>query len=188
MNHPRILTLTISLLATILSASSASASSINQPYAGQELRNIKSLDSTEVAGLLQGRGMGLAKPAELNHYPGPKHVLDLGDTLQLNDHQRRATQSLFDRMLREARPLGSQIVDREKQLDELFASGKATEEQLQSLLLEIGRLRSQLRFVHLRAHVAQRALLSAKQIEHYDAARGYHGGGHGQHSQHHEHH
>ena len=41
------------------------------PYAGQESREIKSLSPAEVDGYLAGAGMGFAKAAELNGYPGP---------------------------------------------------------------------------------------------------------------------
>src|SRR4030065_1872841 len=52
------------------------------PYAGQETRGIKSLSDREVQEYLAGRGMGLAKAAELNNYPGPAHVLELSDRLR----------------------------------------------------------------------------------------------------------
>src|SRR5580658_1033453 len=53
-------------------------------YAGQQMRDIKALSSDDVADLLAGRGMGLAKPAELNHYPGPAHLLEMKDQLGLS--------------------------------------------------------------------------------------------------------
>lgn len=39
--------------------------------------------------------MGFAKAAELNSYPGPKHVLDLGDRLKLTTQQRQQVQAIF---------------------------------------------------------------------------------------------
>jgi hypothetical protein len=35
----------------------------------------------------------MAKAAELNGYPGPKHVLELAQQLQLTDAQRRDVQA-----------------------------------------------------------------------------------------------
>src|ERR1700757_2891750 len=58
-----------------------------QPYAGQQKREIKALSEEDVAGYLGGAGMGYAKAAELNGYPGPMHVLELGDRLELTDEQ-----------------------------------------------------------------------------------------------------
>lgn len=47
------------------------------PYAGQQTRTIKALSDDEIAALRNGEGMGMAKAAELNGYPGPIHVLSL---------------------------------------------------------------------------------------------------------------
>jgi hypothetical protein len=60
-----------------------------QPYAGQHQREIKALSADEIKQYLAGAGMGYAKSAELNHYPGPGHALELADKLGLSDGQRR---------------------------------------------------------------------------------------------------
>jgi hypothetical protein len=44
----------------------AGAFAADQPYAGQQARNIKALSDQEIADYLQGYGMGLSKVAELN--------------------------------------------------------------------------------------------------------------------------
>src|SRR5262249_1929289 len=49
----------------------------SNPYAGQQSRSIKALSEDDIAALLKGAGIGLAKAAELNGYPGPAHVLAL---------------------------------------------------------------------------------------------------------------
>ena len=51
--------------------------------------DIKSLSQDEQSALLAGRGMGLARPAELNGYPGPTHVLELAAQLDLNASSAR---------------------------------------------------------------------------------------------------
>ncbi len=38
-------------------------------------------------GLENGEGMGIVKYAELNGYPGPKHVLELVNELRLTEEQ-----------------------------------------------------------------------------------------------------
>ncbi len=53
------------------------------PYAGEQSRSIKSLSKEDVADYIDGKGMGFAKAAELNGYPGPKHVLELAEQLAL---------------------------------------------------------------------------------------------------------
>jgi Spy/CpxP family protein refolding chaperone len=143
------------------------------PYAGQEQREIQALSTEEIAGHLSGSGMGLAKAAELNHYPGPKHVLDLAEPLQLSTEQRQKTQSILEDMRTEAVRLGTQLIEKERQLDTLFATGTIAEAQLEQLVTEIGTMQGQLRAVHLRAHLAQRAILTPDQLRRYDALRGY---------------
>lgn len=143
------------------------------PYAGQEQREIKALSPTEIEDLLAGRGMGLAKAAELNGYPGPAHVLELADRLQLTPEQRTATQALFEGMSQDARRLGAAIVAAERDLERGFAEHRLDEGDLQARLNALGALQAELRFVHLRTHLAQAALLTPAQIARYDALRGY---------------
>jgi hypothetical protein len=66
------------------------------PYAGQQTRTIKALSDDDIATLRKGEGMGMAKAAELNGYPGPKHVLDLAQQLRLTDAQRDNVQAIFE--------------------------------------------------------------------------------------------
>ena len=96
------------------------------PYAGQQTRQIKALSDEDIAALRKGEGMGYAKAAELNGYPGPKHVLDLADHLKLTADQQQKIEAIFDRMSAAAKPLGAQLVDRERALDQLFQRGEIT--------------------------------------------------------------
>ena len=146
-------------------------------YAGEERREIKSLSGEEIEQLLQGHGMGLAKAAELNHYPGPRHVLDLGGQLELTAEQRAATEAAFARMREEAVRLGKQIVERERALDAMFAKGEIDAERLRAATSEIAGLQGNLRAAHLTAHLEMRRLLSPQQIKKYDELRGYAGTG-----------
>jgi hypothetical protein len=77
-----------------------------QPYAGLQGREIKSLSREQIAQLSAGEGMGLALAAELNGYPGPRHVLDLGNQLGLTDEQRAHIQQMLEAMKSESVPLG----------------------------------------------------------------------------------
>ena len=70
------------------------------PYAGEEFRSIKSLSDHEIQSLRRGDGMGFSKLAELNHFPGPKHVLDVADELELSPLQLAETKSLYEEMRR----------------------------------------------------------------------------------------
>jgi Spy/CpxP family protein refolding chaperone len=145
----------------------------HSPYTGQETRTIKALSEEEVQALLDGQGMGLAKAAELNHYPGPRHVLDLAIPLQLSEPQRAETQRIHDRMHQEAVRLGTLIVDKERELEHLFAAEAVDSHTLQHLAKHIAQLQGDLRLAHLQAHVEMRRVLSREQIDTYDALRGY---------------
>ena len=77
------------LAAAFFYATAAWAGEALSPYTELEKREIKALSKEEIGGYISGDGMGLAKTAELNHYPGPRHVLDLADELQLSGEQRK---------------------------------------------------------------------------------------------------
>jgi Spy/CpxP family protein refolding chaperone len=170
------------LVLTGLSATLAHATTPS-PYAGQQAREIKALSSAEQADLLAGKGMGLAKAAELNGYPGPAHVLELAADLELTAEQRSRTQAVWQAMDARARALGQQVVDAERELDALFASNEVTRERLASQVERIGALQAQLRAAHLEAHLEQVRILTPEQTRRYAALRGYTGAGrdHGAH-------
>jgi Spy/CpxP family protein refolding chaperone len=149
-----------------------------QPYAGQEARAIKALSEQELFDLAAGRGMGLAKAAELNHYPGPLHVQEHAKALGLTEAQRSATESISARMRSSAQELGRQIIDAEKKLDSLFAQGVAEPVSVREVVNTIARLHGELRYAHLAAHLEMRRLLTPQQIAHYDSLRGYGASGH----------
>ncbi|HET6467636.1 MAG TPA: hypothetical protein VFG43_04585 [Geminicoccaceae bacterium] len=164
-----------SMVVLVLGLAAAPALADRSPYAGQETRAVKALSATEIEELQAGRGMGLALAAELNHYPGPAHVLELADELELSPDQRRATEAVFAGMQAEARALGAAVLEAERALEDVFASGTATPDSVTRITGEIGILQGRLRAVHLLAHVEMKALLTAEQIAHYDLLRGYTG-------------
>jgi hypothetical protein len=145
------------------------------PYSGEELRSIKSLSAEEIESLKSGGGMGFAKLAELNHFPGPKHVLQVADDLDLTPSQLAATETLYEEMRLNAIALGEKLIGAEMGLDRSFALGVINSESLESALFEIGKIRAQLRYVHLEAHLRQKSLLTEEQISRYDEVRGYRG-------------
>jgi hypothetical protein len=158
------------LLVMVLAVPAAAQTS---GYSGQESRKIKALSVEETADLLAGRGMGAARAAELNHFPGPAHVLELRAQLKLSAEQIRAVQERFDRMSAAARLLGVEIVRAERRLDEAFASGSLAADVVRSETAAIAGLQGRLRAVHLTAHLETRALLTPEQVARYDVLRGY---------------
>jgi hypothetical protein len=142
-------------------------------YATQEDTGIPSLSPAELDDLLQGAGMGMARPAELNHYPGPRHVLELAAELDLGAEQRAAVEAIHAAMKAEAERLGAEIVARERHLGRRFAHRRVDEATLRAATAEIAGLYGELRFAHLRAHLETRAALDARQLALYDRLRGY---------------
>jgi Spy/CpxP family protein refolding chaperone len=164
--------LSVALLALPVLTGAGSAAEPS-PYAGWQERTIKALSPQQVEDYLQGRGMAMALPAELNGYPGPRHVLELAEELDLTSEQRARTERLFEEMRRNAIALGEQIVAREAALDELFASGIATGAELRAAAEGLGFLNGRLRAHHLGYHMTMRELLEPHQIERYGRLRGY---------------
>jgi hypothetical protein len=152
------------------------------PYAGQESREIKALSAQEVSDLLAGRGMGLARAAELNGYPGPMHVLELAAELELSPEQVSRTQALFKKVKARATDIGRQLIEEERALGRQFSSKSITPASLKPSLERLATLQAELRRAHLETHLEQAALLSDAQIAAYAKLRGY--GGSGNHSSH----
>jgi Spy/CpxP family protein refolding chaperone len=179
-------TLALMAIAVWPLVAAAQTAPTDRPYAGEEQRDIKALSTADVQGYLAGKGMGLAKAAELNHYPGPAHVLELAPKLGLSGEQTARTRAIFAAMQKDAVRHGAALVARERELDRLFATGVIRPGKLRAVLDDVGRLQAELRRVHLQAHLDQRAVLTDEQVRHYDALRGYGSAGgehaHGEHA------
>ena len=163
------------MLAAMITLSIGTPPAIAQSmgYAGQQGRDIKALSEQETADLLAGRGMGLARAGELNHHPGPAHVLELKDRLALTPGQLAATADSFARMAAAAKPLGAELVDRERALDGAFRAGGLSAGELGRRTDEIALIQGRLRAVHLGAHLEMKEILTPQQVAAYDVLRGY---------------
>jgi len=163
---------------SVAASNNAGESAIHSPYVGQEVRGIKALSQADVEGLLDGEGTpfgGMAKPAELNGYPGPRHVLDAVDAgeFEVTSEQKEQIEALYEEMRSEAIALGEGIINIEKALDDAFASGTITEDFLQEKVLESADLYGQLRIVHLKYHLKMMDILTPQQVAQYNELRGY---------------
>ena len=167
----------IALLALVTSAHAQT------PYAGMQSRPIKALSEQQIADLNAGRGMGLALAAELNGYPGPLHVLELADRLELSSDQRASVQRLFDAMKAEALPLGAKLIEQEAELDRQFAARTVTPESLKASTVAVAATQGILRETHLKYHLSTGSILTPAQMTKYAELRGY-GGGHKRHHHH----
>lgn len=159
------------ILCTFMLAATAAVA--QTPYAGMQTRPIKALSEQQVADLGAGRGMGLALAAELNGYPGPSHLLELADRLELSAEQRARVQTLFDSMKREALPIGARLLEQEAELDRLFAGHTVTPDSLKASTAAVAVTQGELRETHLKYHLSTAALLTPVQMQRYADLRGY---------------
>ncbi len=144
-----------------------------QPYSGEHIRAIKALSADETKQYLTGAGMGYARAAELNRFPGPMHVLELADKLSLTAEQRSQTETLMKTHKDEARRLGSRVVEAERALDALFRSERVGEKELALQVHAAAQAQGEYRLSHLETHRRMRALLTPHQVARYDELRGY---------------
>jgi Spy/CpxP family protein refolding chaperone len=163
--------LVVALATCVLASPSIAAKMPASPYAGQQTRSIKALSDEDIDALRKGEGMGLAKAAELNGYPGPAHVRTLGKQLRLSEDQLRQIAAIFGRMSAAAKSLGAEMIDREQALDQLFVKGEITPDRLATATTAIGELNGRLRAVHLAARLETRALLGPQQLALYQQLR-----------------
>ena len=154
-------------------AFSAADHSHKSKYAGEEKWEIKSLSATDIEELQNGKGWGLAKAAELNGVPGPAHLLEMKDEIDLSAKQIRAIENLYKKMKQEAIPLGLELIELERELNDHFASQTITDELLRQILQRIAQVHRQLRYVHLSAHLHTPDILKSEQITLYNKLRGY---------------
>ena len=121
--------------------------------------------------LEKSEGAGMASYADINGYPGPKHVLEMQETLKLTDDQIKDISAIIDEMSENARATGEMIIAKERELESSFRLGKAGESYTKQLATEIGSLRGALRSVHLNAHIQAKSVLTKEQIATYMAIR-----------------
>ncbi|MDJ0684847.1 MAG: Spy/CpxP family protein refolding chaperone [Alphaproteobacteria bacterium] len=145
----------------------------NAPYAGFEAREIKSLSEQDIEELRRGGGWGLALPAELNGRPGPAHLLELEEELDLSASQVEAISAIYEQMRTAAVAAGERFIAAEAALSDAFAGSDFSEEKLRNLLAEAAEARAELRFIHLSRHLSTPELLSDAQIQRYNVLRGY---------------
>lgn len=118
----------------------------------------------------RGEGFGMAMPADRSGYPGPKHVLELQEQLKLTPEQVAAMGKLIAEMKQKAVERGREVLNAEQRLEQMFAEGRS-EDELREETYRVASLRAELRWVHLRTHLATRKLLTPQQIEAYTHIR-----------------
>ncbi len=167
---------TIQILVLMLIHTFITSAADNPPkskYAGEEKRAIKSLSETDIEELKNGKGWGLAKAAELNGVPGPVHLLEMKEEIDLTAKQIRAIEDIYKKMKQEAIPLGLELIELELELNNHFANRTITDQLLRQILQRIAQVHRQLRYVHLSTHLKTPEILKSEQITLYNKLRGY---------------
>jgi hypothetical protein len=123
--------------------------------------------------LKNGKGWGLAKAAELNGLPGPAHLLEMKEEIHLSAKQIRLIEDLYIKMKKDAIPLGLELIELERELNNHFSNRTMTDELLGILLERIAQIQKKLRYVHLSTHLETPNILTPEQIALYNKLRGY---------------
>ena len=164
--------LILALIGTKASYQSAAEES-HTPYAGLQTRVIATLSESDLADLEAGRGWGFALAAELNGHPGPAHVLERAEDLDLSEDQIVRIGSIFQEMEEDAVAKGAKLLAAERALNAAFARGGLDTATLLALVNAAGDARANLRFVHLSRHLQTLDVLTMEQVDRYNVLRGY---------------
>jgi len=156
----------------VTAAAAAASAQHGHGGAGAEGHQMAQACATEFEKVVgEGRGFGLAFAADQNGYPGPMHVLELRDRLKLTADQEAKARDLMHAMFAESRPKSVRLLEAEAKLRRLFAERAADEAAVRAAVAEVERARSEVRLVHLLAHLKTRDLLSEDQRRLYHEAR-----------------
>jgi hypothetical protein len=168
-------TVTALFVSLLIAGAALAQDRLSSPYRQQAETGLRGLDEKEIADLKAGTGMGLARAAELNSYPGPRHVLDAiaAGKLPASREQLERIQQVFNTMNSDAVNIGAKILAEEQTLEAGFRSAMITDAELRSRVAAIAALRGELRTIHLAAHLVTRRILSESQIARYNELRGY---------------
>ena len=169
----KLLVLCLGLSPTMASAQHHGAPGHGAPYAGLQAREIASLSDEDIVEIRRGGGWGLALAAELNGLPGPAHLLELREELELTEEQISAIEEIHAAMRAEAIAAGERFIEAEAALNAAFAAGDVEEVELRALVDAAASARAELRFVHLSNHLGTRPLLFETQVDRYQILRGY---------------
>lgn len=132
------------------------------------------VSAQEKEALLKGAGLGAGMIAMMNGYPGPKHVLEMGDELGLTAEQRESIGKTYGKVKAESVEFGTELVEKDEKLTALFASGSVSTSEVEKLSREIGELQGRVRAAHLNAHVETYDALTPAQREQLSSMQGMH--------------
>jgi Spy/CpxP family protein refolding chaperone len=115
--------------------------------------------------LLNGEAAGQTLVAEKNGFPSPQKIISLKDKLGITKDQLKKINEILTNLPISATVKGQEIVEAEEELNKLFESGTINEKTLRTKLERIGKMRADLRFVHLQIYLKEKQILSVNQWE-----------------------
>jgi hypothetical protein len=163
----------IVLVITGLLSPNLNANELGPDYRDQDNREIKALSNADIESIQQGKGLGMAKPAELNGYPGPRHVLDMDEELGLTPDQQAEMTLLYEVMQARAIALGERYLEAEQHLEQAFRKKDVNPASLRALIDVSAQALADLRYEHLGTHLETVKSLSRHQVSTYNQLRGY---------------
>jgi hypothetical protein len=95
------------------------------------------------------------------------------DEIGLSVKQVLAIEELYQNMKQAAIPLGLELIELERELNNHFANRTITYESLGIVLERIAQVQKKLRYVHLSTHLKTPIILTPEQIVLYNKLRGY---------------
>jgi Spy/CpxP family protein refolding chaperone len=113
--------------------------------------------------LLKGDPAGQTAVAENNGFLSPQKIVSLKEQLGLTKDQLRKMDEMLTNLPISVNVKGQEIVEAEEELNKLFESGTINEKTLRVKLERIGKMRADLRFIHLQVYLREKQIISAKQ-------------------------
>jgi len=138
---------------------------------GQPHRRVEACEREFEQVVAEGRGGGLAFAADQNGYPGPLHVLELKDRLQLTVDQETRMRALLEAMFAQSRPRAAKLAEAEARLRRLFAADSADDAGVRAAVADAEHARAELRLAHVLTHLRTRELLTEHQRRTYQQLR-----------------
>ncbi|MDZ4811422.1 MAG: nuclear transport factor 2 family protein [Pseudomonadota bacterium] len=125
------------------------------------------MDASERQAIETGQGFAMARAAEAHGLPGPKHVLEYAQALDLSERQRDRMNILMHSMRTAALKEGQNVLAAETALDAELSRPVPDAARVAELADVVGRARGRLRNVHLNAHLAAAPALTSAQRAKY---------------------
>jgi Spy/CpxP family protein refolding chaperone len=113
--------------------------------------------------LLKGDPAGQTAAVEKSGFPSPQKIVSLKEQLGLTKDQLRKMDEMLTNLPISAKVKGEEIIEAEEELNNYFESGSINEKTLRTKLERIGKMRADLRFIHLQVYIKEKQILSAKQ-------------------------